>query len=126
MVRSTIAVELGVGDDERGTDEEQVAVDAVRAAGARVDEQAEVLRRRGHPLGDAGDAGERRLRRPVRDELDADEQAAPAHVADDLHVRERLAQLVEQACAEHPAALDEVVLDDPRASTARPTAAPAG
>ena len=72
------AFELGVGDHEWRPEQDRVAIDPVRVAGSRVDEDARVARRADDGLGQPGCARERAARLAILDQLEADHEAAPA------------------------------------------------
>ncbi len=84
---SAIRIELVVGDDERRAEQDRVAVDAVGVARPRVDQDTAPAGGGDDGLGDVRGARERPAGLPVRDELEADQQAAAADLADVRVVR---------------------------------------
>ena len=101
--------------DERRPEQDRVAVDPVRVARPRVDEDAGVARRADDALRQAGGARERPPRLAVRDQLEPDHQPPAADLADVLGCgAEPLVEQVREPLALVPARLDEVLLvEDP-------------
>ena len=79
---STILLESVVSDDERRAEEDQVAVDTVRVAGGRVDQQPAIAGLADERLGQAGVARERDPGLAIGDQLEPDQQPAAADLAD--------------------------------------------
>ena len=76
--------------------------------GAGVQEQTILARRCEHALGHGVGPSERRLGRPIGDELDPDHEPEPPHVPHDRDVRERRGELLQQALTLRAARLDQV------------------
>src|SRR4029079_2684649 len=97
-------VRLVVGEGERRPDHDQIAVRAVGAAGAGVQQQPPSLRGGDHAFGGPVGAGEGLFRPPVGHELHADHRPEPPDVA---HVGRRAepgGEVLQQAFAEVAAA----------------------
>ena len=107
---SAIRIELVVGDDERRPEQDRVAVDAVRVAGARVHEHTTSARGRDDRLGQPGLSPIRLARGPIRDELQADHQAATADLPDRRVAPEPIEQQPGQSFPLRRARLDQVLV----------------
>jgi hypothetical protein len=99
-----------VGERERRSDHDQVAVRAVGTPGAGVQEEPVGLGRCDDLLRGPIPARERLLRGTVADELQADHRAEAADIADVRQVGQRGAELLEQPLPELAAPLDQLVL----------------
>ncbi len=110
---SAIATELIVRHDERRTEQDRIAIDAVREARPAVEQQARVSGIPDDRLGQPGGSWERLAALEIRDELDPDHEAAAADLADVRVAGETLVEQGPEPFALDPRRLDERLrLDD--------------
>ena len=106
-------LQLLVGDDERRSEQHEVAVHAVRVARARVEQEAALPSQAHDGFDEPGRPRERRTGRPIGDQLQADQQPATADLADVGVVPQSLVQQRAEPCALGGARLDEpLALED--------------
>ena len=102
-------VELRVGDHERRSQEDRVAIDAVGVAGTGVDQETPLAGRPNDALGDPCSPWEWFPAASIGDELEADQQTAAPDLADVRIVAEPDLEAGHQALALRGARLDEVL-----------------